>query len=137
MDPWGTMAPTDWWTMVNRTRALENTAFVVACNQAAQRPGYPPFSWPGGSMIVDFDGRILAQTDPGPHEKILVGPIDIAAIRDERQRRRGHDMRSHLRTEAHTYLNQTIMPAADDEPITIDSIERRIAASQRRLGGGD
>jgi predicted amidohydrolase len=55
-------------------------------------------------MIVDYDGRILSQADPGPGEKIVVGPIDLAALRAERERRRGHDLLSHLRTEAYTEL---------------------------------
>ena len=66
MDPWGATPPMDWWTLFNRARAVENFAFVVAANQGASAANYPPFSWPGGSMIVDFDGRILAQADPGP-----------------------------------------------------------------------
>jgi len=74
MDPWGTAPPLDWWTSVNRVRTLENMACVVASNQAASLQNYPPFSWPGGSMIVDYDGRILAQADPGPGEKILSPP---------------------------------------------------------------
>jgi len=104
MDPWGATPPMDWWTLINRARAVENFAFVVASNQAASAANYPPFSWPGGSMIVDFDGRILAQADPGSGEKIVVGPIDIAALRCERTRRRGHSVLSHLRTEAYTDL---------------------------------
>src|SRR6266516_7256287 len=52
MDPWGATPPMDWWTIVNRCRALENLACVVAANQGAQADHYPPFSWPGGSMIV-------------------------------------------------------------------------------------
>lgn len=52
-------------------------------------------------MVVDFDGRILAQADPGPGEKIVVGPIDLASLRAERSRRRGHDLLTHLRTEAY------------------------------------
>lgn len=101
MDPWGATAPMDWWTTVNRCRALENTCFVVASNQAATLRHYPPFSWPGGSMIVDFDGRILAQADPGPVEKTVVGPIDLAALRDARRTRQGHAFLSHLRTGAY------------------------------------
>ncbi len=106
MDPWGATPPMDWWTLINRTRAIENTTYVVAANQGASRSNYPPFSWPGGSMVLDFDGRILAQADPGPGEKVVVGPIDLAALRQERQRRTGHDMRAHLRSEIHTYLSQ-------------------------------
>ena len=66
MDPWGATEPMSWWTIVNRCRALENTAFVVAANQGASLRHYPPYSWPGGSQIVDFDGRMLAEASPGP-----------------------------------------------------------------------
>lgn len=104
MDPWGATPPMDWWALFNRARAVENLAYVVAANQGASATNYPPFSWPGGSMIVDFDGRILAQADPGPGQKIVVGPIDLATLRAERERRRGHQMLSHLRTEAYTDL---------------------------------
>ncbi|QEH32797.1 Formamidase [Aquisphaera giovannonii] len=104
MDPWGATPPMDWWTLFNRARAAENFAYVVAANQAASAANYPPFSWPGGSMIVDYDGRILAQADPGPGEKIVVGPIDLASLRAERARRRGHHLLSHIRAEAYTSL---------------------------------
>lgn len=106
MDPWGATPPLDWWTLFNRARAVENMAFVVACNQGASLSNYPPFSWPGGSMVVDFDGRILAQADAGPGEKIVVGPVDIAALRHERERRRGHHLLSHLRTSAYSEFYQ-------------------------------
>ena len=96
MDPWGTASPMDWWTLINRTRAIENLAYVVAANQGASLSHYPPFSWPGGSMIVDFDGRILAQAEAGPGERIVVGPVDIGALRYERGRRRGHQMLANL-----------------------------------------
>lgn len=133
MDPWGTAEPTDWWTLVNRTRALENTVYVVAANQGAAMANYPPFSWPGGSMIVDYDGRILAQADPGPGEKIVVAPVDVDRLREERARRSGHDMRSHLRTEVHSYMNKPRFPRAVDRPITIDGLQKRIAAAKKNV----
>jgi formamidase len=136
MDPWGATPPMDWWTLFNRARAAENTAYVVAANQGAPLASYPPFSWPGGSMIVDYDGRVLAAADPGEGEKVVVGPIDIDLLRAERKRRHGHDMRAHLRSELHEYLGRTRLdPAGPDEhPITGDNIRRRIADSKRRLG---
>ena len=97
MDPWGATAPMDWWTVVNRCRALENMAYVVAANQGASLRHYPPFSWPGGSMVVDFDGRVLAQADPGPGEKIVVAEIDLGALREARRQRLGHNPLAHLR----------------------------------------
>ncbi len=133
MDPWGATPPMDWWTLFNRARAAENTCFVVAANQGAHYKQYPPFSWPGSSMVVDYDGRILAQAESGPGEKIVVAPIDIAALRAERARRQGHDMRSHLRSELHTYLASSRLPPAhvSGEPLSIESIQRRIAAAKR------
>ena len=116
MDPWGATPPLDWWTLFNRARAVENVAFVVASNQGASLANYPPFSWPGGSMIVDFDGRILSQADPGPGAKIVVGPIDLSALREERRRRQGHDLLGHIRAEAYRGLyERTIYPPGGRE----------------------
>ena len=133
MDPWGATAPMDWWTVVNRCRALENLAYVVAANQAASADHYPPFSWPGGSMVVDFDGRILAQADPGPGEKIVVAPVDLASLRAERDRRSGHHMPGHLRTEAYTGLRRAIYSGRGGVP-TIAGNEEAIRAGKRRAG---
>jgi predicted amidohydrolase len=116
MDPWGATEPMDWWTVVNRCRALENTAFVVAANQGASLKHYPPYSWPGGSQIVDFDGRLLAQASPGPGERIVVAPIDISALRHERETRRGHRMFDHLRTEAYPVYRGHVYPPRDGNP---------------------
>jgi len=110
MDPWGATPPMDWWTVVNRCRALENMCYVVAANQAASRAHYPPFSWPGGSMLVDFDGRLLAQADPGPGTKVVVAPIDISALRHERESRTGHHMLAHLRSEAYPVYKRSFFP---------------------------
>jgi formamidase len=133
MDPWGATAPMDWWTLMNRSRAVENTAYVVAANQGAAMEHYPPFSWPGGSMVVNYDGVILAQADPGPGEKVVVAPVDIDALRAERQRRRGHDMRAHLRSEIHDYARQGYLPRGGNAELSIEDIDRRIAAGKRKL----
>ena len=97
MDPWGTTEPMDWWTVINRARAIENLAYVVAANQGASLTHYPPYSWPGGSMIVDYDGRIITQASPGPGSKIVMGPIDLDGLRRARERRQGHQMLRHGR----------------------------------------
>lgn len=135
MDPWGATSPMDWWTLFNRARAVENMAYVVAANQGASLEHYRPFSWPGGSMVVDYDGRILAQADPGPGEKVIVGPIDLDALRGERERRLGHDMRAHLRSELHDYLDEPYLPPAspDGHPITAEGIRKRIQRTKGRL----
>src|SRR5438128_11166077 len=137
MDPWGATPPMDWWTVVNRCRALEYIAYVVAANQGASAAHYPPFSWPGGSMIVDYDGRILSQADPGPGEKIVVGPIDLAALRAERERRCGHHLLAHLRTEAYSGYRRAIYPGgldAEGGPPNLARNDGAIARAKRLLG---
>ena len=112
MDPWGATEPMNWWTLVNRCRALENMAFVVAANQGASLRHYPPYSWPGGSQVVDFDGRLVAEASPGPGERIVVAPVDVTALRHERATRRGHHMLAHLRTEAYPVYGSRRYPPA-------------------------
>lgn len=136
MDPWGATPPMDWWTVVNRCRALENTTYVVAANQGAALKRYAPFSWPGGSMIVDYDGRILAQADPGPGEKIVVAPVDVGALRYERQRRSGHQPLAHLRSEAYPMYGKTYFAPGQrttQSNHTVEDNGRAIEAARRRL----
>jgi predicted amidohydrolase len=138
MDPWGATEPMDWWTIVNRCRALENTAYVVAANQGASLKHYPPYSWPGGSQVIDYDGRILAQASPGPGERIVVAPVDISALRHEREVRRGHHMLAQLRTEAYPiYQQHQYPPRLTDGEVAELSYERNnllIDEAKRNLG---
>lgn len=133
MDPWGATEPMAWWTLINRARALENLAYVVAANQGASLRHYPPYSWPGGSQIVDFDGRLLAEASPGPGERIVVAPIDISALRHERQTRSGHHMPAHLRTEAYEVYQRPAYPARENpsRPMSYEDNGRRIEAAKR------
>lgn len=134
MDPWGATEPMDWWTIVNRSRAIENIAYVVAANQGASLKHYPPYSWPGGSMVVDFDGRILAQASPGHGERIVVAPVDITALRHERSSRVGHHMMSHLRTEAYPIYSSHIYPPTQNiSEISYEKNNELIDVSKNRL----
>jgi predicted amidohydrolase len=135
MDPWGATAPMDWWTVVNRCRAIENVAWVVAANQAASLSHYPPFSWPGGSMVVDFDGRVVAQADPGPGEKIVYAPVDVGALRHERAARRGHQNLAHLRSELFPMYRRPWYPGGRGaDGLSIDGNDEAIAAAKGKLG---
>jgi hypothetical protein len=121
----------NWWTIVNRCRALENMAYVVAANQGASLRHYPPYSWPGGSQIVDFDGRMLAEASPGPGERIVVAPIDITALRHERTTRSGHHMLAHLRTEAYPVYTEHHYPPGTRPSADVLSYERNLELIRR------
>lgn len=136
MDPWGATPPMDWWTVINRARAIESTAYVVAANQAATMSSYPPFSWPGGSMVVDYDGRVLAEASPGPGERIVVAPISIPTLRAERERRQGHAMTTHLRSEIYTRARAAgFPPRARPEDREVEALDATISACRRTRSG--
>lgn len=87
-------------------------------------------------MIVDFDGRILAQADPGAGAKIVVAPIDITALRHERKVRTGHHMPAHLRTEAYSVYRKTFFAPGQwtGEPnLDTEMTSRAIREAKRRL----
>jgi predicted amidohydrolase len=131
MDPWGSTEPMNWWSVVNRARAIENMCFVVAANQGASLRNYPPYSWPGGSQIIDFDGRPLAEATPGPGERIVCAPIDISALRHERQSRVGHHMLAHLRTDAYeVYRTPLYPPRRINEAVSFEANNRLIDAAK-------
>ena len=133
MDPWGATEPMAWWTIINRARALENLSYVVAANQGASLRHYPPYSWPGGSQIVDFDGRLLAEASPGPGERIVIAPIDISALRHERRSRIGHHMPAHLRTEAYDVYQQAAYSSqhTKNKPLSYSTNQQSIEASKQ------
>jgi predicted amidohydrolase len=131
MDPWGATEPMNWWTLINRTRAIENIAYVAAANQGASLRHYPPYSWPGGSQVVDFDGRLLAEASPGPGERIVVAPVDVGALRHERTTRAGHHMPSHLRTEAYpVYRHPAYPPRRSSSLLSYEESVERIARAK-------
>ena len=133
MDPWGATEPMAWWTIINRARALENLSYVVAANQGASLRHYPPYSWPGGSQVVDFDGRLLAEASPGPGERIVVAPLDISALRHERQSRIGHHMPAQLRTEAYDVYQHDAYSSQHlkNEPLSYTKNKQNIKASKQ------
>jgi len=136
MDPWNATPPMDWWTIINRARAIENTAYAVAANQAASLKHYPPYSWSGGSQIVDFEGRLLADASAGSGERIVVAPIDISALRHERGVRRGHSFLAHLRSEAYPVYRKHFYPPKskdDGREISYECNNELIDESKRRL----
>jgi hypothetical protein len=87
-------------------------------------------------MVVDYEGRILAQADPGPGEKIVVATIDIEALRHERRRRVGHHPLAHLRSEAYPVYRQRFFPPGQlngAENHTPELNSQAIAAVKKRL----
>ncbi len=85
-------------------------------------------------MLVDYDGRLLAQADPGPGEKIVVAPV-VAALRHERATRRGHQTLAHLRAETYPMYRRSFYPAERGaENLSVEKIAEAIAEAKGKLG---
>jgi predicted amidohydrolase len=67
------------WTVLARARAIENQAWVVACNTAGTHNGV---LMGGRSLVVDPRGTVVAEAGDG--EEILYADVDPAAAREWR-----------------------------------------------------
>jgi predicted amidohydrolase len=68
------------WLLLNRARALENQAFVFACNGAGSSGGV---RLGGHSLFVDPSGRVIAEAGEG--EELLSADIDLGIVKDVRR----------------------------------------------------
>ncbi len=76
------------------------------------------------------DGRLLAEATPGPGERIVVAPIDVSALRHERESRSGHHMLAHLRTEAYPVYGVPMYAPAPLAAMSYEGNLTRIAAAK-------
>ncbi len=64
------------WTTLNRARAIENLAYVVAVNRCGTDP---KLTYPGRSQIIDPKGNVLA--DAGDGVGSISATIDVEQVR--------------------------------------------------------
>ncbi|MFI9269946.1 carbon-nitrogen family hydrolase [Kitasatospora sp. NPDC052896] len=68
------------WTLLARARAVEEQAYVLACNTGGTHAGVEQA---GHSLVVDPWGRVLAEAGPG--EEVLTVEFDPAEVARARQ----------------------------------------------------
>ncbi len=80
---------------------------------------------------------MLADASPGPGGRIVVAPVDVSAVRHEREARRGHSMLEHLRTEAYPIYRNHIYPpeseSGSEKMLSYEKNNRLIDESKSRL----
>ena len=67
------------WRLLAQARAIENQAYVVACNTAGTHAGVP---MGGRSIVVGPWGAVLAEA--GEDEEVLVVDLDLDVVRETR-----------------------------------------------------
>lgn len=122
--------------IAKRARALENLAYVVSANSAGiAGAGIPAESTDGGSQVIDYEGRVLAEASTG-ESMVACSEIDPVRVRYARQRVGMDNYLARLRTEpfASTY-QKPVYPAnllRESKP-TRAGFHAAIAASIQRL----
>lgn len=69
------------WQALLVARAIENQAFVIACNRVGEDPN---FKYSGDSLIIDFNGDILCHEEY--KESILKATLNKDAQKEHRQK---------------------------------------------------
>ena len=67
------------WTQLLIARAIENQAYVVGVNRCGEDPKVP---YPGGSLVIDPRGQIVAQLDSAAG--LLRAELNLAELREYR-----------------------------------------------------
>ena len=129
--------PYDWWEMQNRMRAAENICYVVAPNagDTLNSPERPRAHVPGRSMIVDYEGRLLAKAGTSG-ELTIDTTIHLDALRHKRSLTKWNALAT-LRTEAYAPIyKQSVYPPnlwKDKPHETLPQITQAILGSIQKL----
>jgi predicted amidohydrolase len=96
------------WEVQNRARALDNTVYVVAPNPASYAPSadskFPLDMFGGQSMIVDYQGRVIANHPSGGTASYAGAIIDIEGLRSYREKTLWGNWLKDLRTEQYRLI---------------------------------
>lgn len=99
--------------IAKRARAIENLAFVISANTAGMEGlDLPSASADGGSCVIDFKGKVLAEAGSG-ESCVAYADIDLGALRRFRRRPGMENLLSRQRFEAYaaSYSEHTHYPA--------------------------
>ena len=71
----------DHWQALLKARAIENQTYVIACNRVGDDPR---FNYAGDSMIVDYNGEVLAHEEY--KESILIADLNKKSMIEHREK---------------------------------------------------
>ncbi|WJR36135.1 nitrilase-related carbon-nitrogen hydrolase [Mycobacteroides immunogenum] len=103
------------WEIQNRARALDNTCYLVAPNVGSYlvgpRSAHPIDCFGGQSMIVDYRGHVASSHRSGGTASFSAAIVDIASLREYRERSLFGNWLKDLRTEQYRLIyNEAIYP---------------------------
>ncbi len=101
------------WEVQNRARALDNTCYLVSPNPAGYAPSgesaFPLDMFGGQSMIVDYQGRMIANHASGGAASYAGAIINVEALRQYRESTMWGNWLKDLRTEQYRLIYDQAM----------------------------
>lgn len=72
------------WDMSKQVRAWDNSVYFISTNNGRTLGGpRPEFRQRGRSKIIDYNGKVMAETDL-PGESLITAPLDMDLLREHR-----------------------------------------------------
>jgi predicted amidohydrolase len=119
MDPW-VVPPLEYFELQTRWNSVVNVCYHVAVNGAWSPHVAPPYGMMGGSMITDYEGRILSACPKTAVEVYCMSIIDINGVRDYRKTMPTHNGLNSFKGNLYDYHRREIMypshPQIADDP---------------------
>jgi predicted amidohydrolase len=100
------------WTACKQARALENNCYLIStnCGGWVSPRGQLESTNAGGTIMVDYMGRIFEEHRPAGESMKARGLIDIEQLRAHRHSRNSLNYIPQLRTELYTGYRKTMTP---------------------------
>jgi predicted amidohydrolase len=119
MDPW-VMPPIEYFELQTRWNSVVNVCYHVAVNGAWSPHEAPPYGMMGGSMITDYEGRILSCCPKTAVEVYCMSILDINGVREYRETMPTHNGLNSFKGNLYDYHRREIMypahPQINDDP---------------------
>ena len=112
LNPTNDLADFPGWTACKQARALENNCYLISTNAGGwlSKRGLLESTNAGGTIMVDYMGRIFEEARPAGESMKARGLIDIEQLRAHRHSSNVLNVIAQLRTELYTGYQQTITP---------------------------
>lgn len=119
MDPW-VIPPLEYFELQTRWNSVVNLCYHVAVNGAWSPATAPPYGMMGGSMITDYEGRLLSACPKTSDEAYCMSMIDVRAVREYRKKMPTHNGLNSFKGDLYDYYKRDIMypahPQIADDP---------------------
>ena len=137
MDPW-VVPPLEYFELQTRWNSVVNVCYHIAVNGAWSPHEAPPYGMMGGSMITDYEGRLLSACPKASVEVYCMSIIDIRGVREYRMTMPTHNGLNSFKGDLYDYYKRPVMypshpQAADDLNWDVNKSREAVDKAMKRF----